>query len=202
MPNTAKDIVLLKEKQKCMYFVQASCSKESFLINQRANGGNPGIDTRVIERHPHRMVDICGIDNHVITSIPIVTAGAVGRSQRGCHSYNTPVRISSAARKVDSFLMSIGIFCQQWQQQVDSHARGLQRIQTVDGYVFPLSIQDGLPYLGMRPYTDVEYKSTPHVILTSNVDWDPRLLDFDIDYNNNCYDAILDNMNYSELFGA
>jgi hypothetical protein len=50
---------------------------------------------------------------------------------------------------------------------------GLQRIQTVDGYVFPLSIQDGLPYLGMRPYTDVEYESLPHVILTSDVDWDP-----------------------------
>jgi hypothetical protein len=60
---------------------------------------------------------------------------------------------------------------------------GLQRIQTVDGYVFPLSIRDGLPYLGMRSYTDVEYESLPHVILTSNVDWDPRVLDFDIDDN-------------------
>jgi hypothetical protein len=44
---------------------------------------------------------------------------------------------------------------------------GLQRIQIVDVYVFPLSIRDGLPYLGMRPYTDVEYESLPHVILTS-----------------------------------
>jgi hypothetical protein len=26
----------------------------------------------------------------------------------------------------------------------------LQRIQTVDGYVFPLIIRDGLPYLGMK----------------------------------------------------
>jgi hypothetical protein len=41
----------------------------------------------------------------------------------------------------------------------------------VDCYVFPLSIRDGLPYLGMRPYTDVEYESPPHVIITSNVDW-------------------------------
>jgi hypothetical protein len=44
--------------------------------------------------------------------------------------------------------------------------RGLQRIQTVDGYVFPLSIRDGLSYLGMRPYTDVEYESPSHVITT------------------------------------
>jgi hypothetical protein len=48
---------------------------------------------------------------------------------------------------------------------------GLQCIQTVDGYVFHLSIRDGLPYLSMRPYRDVEYVSPPHVILTSDVDW-------------------------------
>jgi hypothetical protein len=55
----------------------------------------------------------------------------------------------------------------------------------------------------MRPYTDVEYESTPHVILTSNVtNWDPRILDFDIDDNEDWYDAILDNMNHSELVDA
>jgi hypothetical protein len=79
---------------------------------------------------------------------------------------------------------------------------GLQHIQTVDGYVFPLSIRDGLPYLGMRPYTDVEYESLPYVILTSDVDWDPRVLDFDIDDNHDWYDAISDNVNHSELFDA
>ena len=77
---------------------------------------------------------------------------------------------------------------------------GLQRIQTVGGCVFPLSIQDGLPYLGMRPYMDVEYESSPHAILTSHVHWDPSLLDFDSDDNNDWYDGILDNVNHSELF--
>jgi hypothetical protein len=33
--------------------VQASCRKKSSLINQGANGGITGIDTRVIERHSH-----------------------------------------------------------------------------------------------------------------------------------------------------
>jgi hypothetical protein len=77
---------------------------------------------------------------------------------------------------------------------------GLQRIQTPDGYVFPLSILDGLPYLGMRPYTDAEFDSLPHVILTSDVDWNPRVLDFDIDNDDAWYDAISDNVNHSELF--
>jgi hypothetical protein len=53
----------------------------------------------------------------------------------------------------------------------------------------------------MRPYTDVEYESPPRVILTSNVDWNSRLLDFDID-DDNWYDASSDNMNHSELFDA
>jgi hypothetical protein len=60
---------------------QASCKKKSSLIDCGANGGIAGIDTRVIERHPHQTVDIRGIDNHEITSIPIVTAGAVAQSQ-------------------------------------------------------------------------------------------------------------------------
>jgi hypothetical protein len=78
---------------------------------------------------------------------------------------------------------------------------GLQRIQTIDGYVFPLSIRDGLPYLvDMQPYTDSEYNSLPHVILTSDIDWDPHVLDFNIDDNADWYDAISDNVNHSDIF--
>ncbi len=63
---------------------QASSRKKGSLIDRGANGGVAGSDTRVIERHAHRTVDVRGIDNHeIITSIPIVTAGAVARSQPG-----------------------------------------------------------------------------------------------------------------------
>jgi hypothetical protein len=199
--STAEDIALFKEKQKFMYSsVQASCRKKSSLIDQGADGGIAGIDTRVVERHYHRTVDICGIDNHEITtSIPIVTAGAVARSQRGdviliMHQYayhlqqerliHYPCQLESLANDGNDKLI---------------HIPG----ETVDCHVFPLSIRDGLPYLGMRPYMDVEYESPPHVILTSDIDWNPRLLDFDIDDNDDCwYDASSDNMNHSELFDA
>jgi hypothetical protein len=152
----------------------ASHRKKSSLIDRGANGGIAGIDTRVIERHPHQTVDTCGIDNHEITSMPIVTAGAVARSQRGdviliMHQYayhpqqggsiHSSCQLESFANDVNEPIHIPG---------------GLQHIQSVDGYVFPLSIQDGLLYLGMRPYTDVRYESLPHVILTSDVDWDPR----------------------------
>jgi hypothetical protein len=180
---------------------QASRRKKSSLIDRGANGGIAGVDTRIIERHPHRTVDIRGIDNHEITSIPIVTAGAVARSQRGdvlliMHQYAyhpQQGRSIHSSCQLESFANDVN--------DKSIHVPGgLQRIQTVDGYVFPLSIRDGLPYLGMRPYTDVEYESLPHVILTSDVDWDPRILDFDIDDNDDWYDAISDNVNHSDLF--
>jgi hypothetical protein len=58
---------------------------------------------------------------------------------------------------------------------------GLQRIQTNAGYVIPINIQNGLPYVKMRPYTDEEWDTLPHVILTSDVNWDPAVLDDTLD---------------------
>jgi hypothetical protein len=172
--STAEDIVLFKAQQKYMYSsVQASSRKKSSLIDQGANGGIASIDTRVIERHSDQTVGIHGSDNHEITtSIPIVTAGADARSQLGdviliMHQYAyhpqqgrliySPCQLESLANDGNKKLI---------------HIPG----ETVDCYVFPFSIRDGLPYLGRRPYTDVEYESPPHVILTSDVDWNPRLL--------------------------
>ena len=42
-----------------------------------ANGDVAGNDVRVIAKHPDRIVDIRGIDNHEITSILLVAAGGV-----------------------------------------------------------------------------------------------------------------------------
>jgi hypothetical protein len=52
---------------------------------------------------------------------------------------------------------------------------GLQRIQTLDGYIIPLSIQDGLTCLKIRPYTDPEFDTSPHVIMMSELKWDPSV---------------------------
>jgi hypothetical protein len=200
VPSTAEDIVLFEEKQKYMYsLVQTSCRKKSYLIDQGANGGITGIDTRVIERHSHRMVDISGIDNHEITtSIHIVTVGAIARSQ--------PRDVILLMRQYAYCLQQGRLIHSPYQLEYLANDGNDKLIhipgETVDCYVFPLSIRDGLPYLGMRPYTDVEYESPPHVILTSDVDWNQRLLDFDIDDADDWYDASLDNMNHSELVDA
>jgi hypothetical protein len=48
-------------------------------------------------------------------------------------------------------------------------AGGLQRIITLDGFVYPLDIIQGLPYLKMRKPTDEEYAMLPHFVLTADV---------------------------------
>jgi hypothetical protein len=69
-----------------------------------------------------------------------------------------------------------------YKQDVNDKPRrvgGKQRIKTLDGYFIPINIQSGLPYVGMRPYTDSEWDMLPHVILTSDEEWHPSVL---IDY--------------------
>ena len=54
-----------------------------------------------------------------------------------------------------------------------------QLITTNDGYEFPLHVRNGLPYLEIRRPTDREMAddTIPHVVMTSDTDWDPTILD-------------------------
>ncbi|CAJ1935684.1 unnamed protein product [Cylindrotheca closterium] len=60
---------------------------------------------------------------------------------------------------------------------------GRQRLTTPDSFVLPLDISNGLPYLRMRSPTDRELSNPdiPHVVLTSDTDWEPSVLDHLID---------------------
>ena len=59
--------------------------------------------------------------------------------------------------------------------------RGLQRITTPEGYIIPLKIKQGLPYMGMTCPSDEEMESYPHVVFTSDMPWDPSIYDDDDD---------------------
>lgn len=126
---------------------------------------------------PDRFVNICGIDNHEITEIPIVTAGGVVCTQHGdviaiMHQYawHGKGKTIHSSGQLEFFQNDVN-------DKSVKVSGGLQRIRTLDGYVLPLNIRSGLPYLPMRPYTDDEWDSLPHVILTSDADWDPSVLD-------------------------
>jgi hypothetical protein len=57
---------------------------------------------------------------------------------------------------------------------------GKQRI-LVDGYQLPLDFKNGLPYLRCLKLTEAELSSLPHIIMTSDVDWDPKQYDITFD---------------------
>lgn len=162
------------------------------LVDRGANGGIAGDDVRVIFKAEHpRRVDVSGIDNHQMTDLPIVTAGGVVQSQRGPviailnqyaytghgKSIHSSAQLEWFCNAVDDRSMTVG---------------GKQCIQTVDGYVHLLSFHMGLPYVKMRPYTDDEWDTLPHVVWTSDTDWDPSVLDPPGLDEDTWYDAVSD----------
>ena len=69
---------------------------------------------------------------------------------------------------------------------------GKQHIETLDGYIIPLNISSGLPYITICPYTDTEWDNLPHVILTADMDWDPTILDHEMEDREEWFDAMQD----------
>jgi hypothetical protein len=63
-----------------------------------------------------------------------------------------------------------------YKQEVDDKpikVGGKQCIKTLGGYVIPLDVKSGLPYVKMRLYTNKEWDSLPHVVLTGDGNWNP-----------------------------
>ena len=56
---------------------------------------------------------------------------------------------------------------------------GTQTIKTYDSHELPLVFRNGLPYLNIRPFSDTEWETLSHIVLTSDVDWDPAITDRD-----------------------
>jgi hypothetical protein len=171
---------------------QASNHKQTTLplalIDCGANGGVAGSDTWLIDKSL-RSVHIQGINNHMIKDVPIGTVGAVVNTQHGeviaiMHQY--------AYTGKGSTIHSSGQL--EWcGNDVNNHSikidGGRQRLTTPDGYVIPIDIRRGLPYITMRPFTDEEFEELPHVVWTSEDDWDPTSLDSVISDDPNWYKA-------------
>jgi hypothetical protein len=68
---------------------------------------------------------------------------------------------------------------------------GKQRI-VLDNYQIPLDFKNGLAYLRCRKPTEDEIGLLPHIIMTSDVDWDPSIYDNDIDDIDDFHDPTLE----------
>ena len=67
--------------------------------------------------------------------------------------------------------------------------QGSQTITTIEGYIIPLDIVHGLAYMQMRPYSDQEWDELPHIVFTSDVDWDPDEVDMLLENDKSWYDS-------------
>jgi hypothetical protein len=67
----------------------------------------------------------------------------------------------------------------------------------MDGYKIPLDIVGGFPYLLCRKPTDDELARLPHIIMTSDVDWNPSIDDHKVDDITKFYDDIIDKVEYN-----
>jgi hypothetical protein len=158
------------------------------LIDRGANSGVAGSDTRLIDKSLHS-VHIQGINNHMIKDVPIGTVSAVVNTQRGeviaiMHQYAYTGKggtIHSSGQ-----LEWCGNDVNDCSIKIDG---GRQQLTTPNGYVNPIDIRRGLPYIMMRPFTDEEFEELPHVFWTSEDDWDPTSLDSVISDDPNWYEA-------------
>ena len=131
--------------------------------------------------HDHDDFTMLGIDNHQIINIPIITAGAVINTQHG--EVMAIMNQFAYTGKGKTILSSAQLkwFKSDVNDKPMKVPGGLKCILTIEGYTIPLNIKAGLPYIMMHPYMDDEWDTLPHVILTSDDDWDPSILDNDID---------------------
>ena len=64
---------------------------------------------------------------------------------------------------------------------------GSQHINILDKCKTYISIRNALPCTPLRPCNDYEWENLPHVILTSDKDWDPTSLDCEENLGNDTW---------------
>ena len=123
---------------------KVSRSSVDSLVDRGANGRVSGNYLRAMSKYPDRTIDSRAIDNHEITSMPLVTAGGVElptsgeliviMHQHACHGNNKTInsspRIDYHKKIVDDRSMKVG---------------SSQHITTLDNYKLPMSIKTPYP---------------------------------------------------------
>jgi hypothetical protein len=162
----------------------------SSLIDRGANGGLAGSDVKILSK-TGRSASITGINDHTLPDLDIVTAAGLVESQHGpiiviLHQYahhGKGKTIHSSAQ------------LEYYKNIVEDRSRvlgGKQRIITLDDFVIPLHVHQGLAYMDMQPPSDTEFDTLPHIVLTSDVDWDPSIISNEIDLVTDWHDAVQD----------
>ena len=139
------------------------CASDMSTGDRGANGGVAGNNTRLISHDfPARLIDIEGINNHIVPRLKLGTHGAAAHTNQGkviliFHQYASYAQgqlIHSLLQLEDNNIT------------VDDHPTTLGRSQsltTSNGLVIPLEFVNGLARLNLRPYTDDALYILPHI---------------------------------------
>lgn len=145
------------------------------LVDRGANIGIAGDDVLLIKTS-HKTCGVVGIGNHAIEGLPIATCAGLVKTVNG----NVIVILNQYAYSGKGSTIHSAVQLELMGNLVDDKsklANGKQHIVTVDKHTLDLSICNGLAYLEMTKPTLDQYHSLPHVVLTSDLDWNPNVLD-------------------------
>jgi hypothetical protein len=156
--------------------------KSGSLVDRGANGGLGGEDMRVIEVVTWQKCDVTGITDNAVKNLDIVLGAGLLQSNRGPVIGLFPQYAYLGKGKTIHSCMQM----EDWGIHVDEKPRkskfpGKQRIETPDGYAFPIAIRNGLPYLDMSYPSDEDFENLPHVYMTRDEEWDPSVMDDEYD---------------------
>ena len=167
------------------------------LIDGGANGGLAGVDVCVLETVPHVPVDVSGIMDNIMESLPIVQCAALVETV----DEGKVILIMSQYAKRDQGktihskdqLEHFGCII------LDTAKRhgGKQALYTPEGYVLPMHVRNGLFYIDMQPPSDHDMLQYPHTFITADHEWDPSILDDEYHHDSDSPDdAILSKLHY------
>ena len=139
------------------------------------NGGVACEDFRVRFAYLGYRVDIRGTDNYDINYFPIALATRVTETTLGegviimnQHAYYSKGNIMHYSGKVEHF-----------NNFVDTKSMkvgGKQHTLPKNDCMIPIAINNGIPCVTLRPWTNQEWLKFPHPVLNSDADWDPNCI--------------------------
>ena len=146
----------------------------SAMIDRGANGGLAGKDVNIISVSDDE-IDVTGIDSYQMGNIQIGTVGGVTFTHKGpailiFNQYG----ITESEHSIHSSIQMENYGVEVYDTAIEN---GGHQCLIKDGYVIPIDIKAGLPHIRMRKFTDKEFRTLPHIVMTSNMNWSPNTLD-------------------------
>ena len=154
--------------------------KRGALVDRGANGGIAGRDMSVVEKSL-QMIDLSGLQEHTVRQLPLV------HSACGIESHLGPViaHFHQQAYMPDDKSVISSLQLEASGCTVADKSKRITGdqpyVKSPDGYRFPLSVRQGLPYLDARPVRDEEWDKLPHTSMMSIHEWDPSKYDDEVD---------------------